>query len=110
MNKQKLKELKKAWPEDAQKDLEENHPECKVAYTLLNKADNRRLIHPTVGLWFTNDLKEAEEMLDACKEYLHADGLDDLQSDFVIIDVESGEEITLLQHEHDHCSIGKDSQ
>jgi hypothetical protein len=63
------------------------------AYTLFNKGNNRRLIHPKVGLWYTHDLKEAEEMLQACLDYLEVDGLDNLKPDFVIIDVETGEEV-----------------
>lgn len=62
------------------------------AYTLYNKQNDRRLIHPKVGLWFTYDYEEAKDMLKACQEYLKADGLQDFNDDFVIIDIESNEE------------------
>lgn len=64
-----------------------------MAYTLFNKQIKRRLIHPTVGLWFTNDLEEAEEMLAACHEYLDASGMSNLKADIVLYDVDQGEEI-----------------
>jgi hypothetical protein len=64
-------------------------------YTLLNKRLNRRLTHPAVGLWFTPRLDEAQDMLKACHEYLHACNLGHLAEDFVIVDVETGEEILL---------------
>lgn len=62
-------------------------------YTLFNKELKRKLIHPSIGLWFTNDLKEAQDMLIACKEHLRLMGLDTLVNNFVIIDADTGEEI-----------------
>lgn len=62
-------------------------------YTLYNKRLERRLSHPRIGLWFTNDLTEAEEMLEACHEYLRASGLEGNEEDFVVIDVKTGEEV-----------------
>jgi len=64
-----------------------------MQYTLLNKRLNRRLTHPSVGLWFTPHLHEAADMLKACKEYLEASNLNNLSDDFVVIDAETGEEI-----------------
>jgi hypothetical protein len=64
-----------------------------MAYTLYNKSLERRLIHPKVGLWFSNDLAEAQKMLEACYEYLDATGLSDLKNEFIIVDAESDEEI-----------------
>jgi len=45
-----------------------------------------------VGLWYTPDLEEARSMLRACREYLVAAGQGDSQQQFVIVDVETGEE------------------
>lgn len=64
-----------------------------MAYTLYNKQIQRRLIHPTVGLWFTNDLVEAKEMLNACHEYLDASGLAHFKTFIVLYDVEKEEEV-----------------
>jgi len=64
-----------------------------VKYTLLNKLLDKKLTHPNYGLWSTPDLKEAQDMLAACKEYLVADGLSNLQDKFVIIEEDSGQEI-----------------
>ena len=64
-----------------------------MSYTLLNKMLDRKLTHPVYGLWTTPDLEEARKMLTACKEYLVADGLSDLQDMFVIFDEECDEEV-----------------
>ena len=64
-----------------------------MSYGLYNKANEKYLTHPKVGIWFTNDFKEAESMLSACKEYLESSGLGKLSSDFIIIDLESNEEL-----------------
>lgn len=45
-------------------------------------------------MWFTNNVTEAEEMLEACHEYLRSSGLAGNEEDFVVIDVETGEEVT----------------
>ena len=64
----------------------------KVKYTLLNKLNNKLLMHPRFGLWFTFELSEAESMLKACQEYLNADGMSDLENNFVIVDSDSKQE------------------
>jgi len=65
----------------------------KIKYTLLNKLNNNLLVHPRFGLWFTFELSEAKSMLNACKEYIKADGMDTLQDNFVIVDADSKQEI-----------------
>ena len=50
-------------------------------------------MHPRIGLWFTNNLDEAKNMLESCHEYLCATKMEDMCKFFVIIDVESGDEI-----------------
>ena len=62
-------------------------------FTLLNKKLNRKLTHPRIGLWFSNDLEEAKSMLSACREYLDASGFEDMKSDFVIINADTEEEV-----------------
>jgi hypothetical protein len=64
-----------------------------VDYTLYNKKLERRLIHPAVGLWFTNNLDDAKNMLKDCHECLCALKMENMCEFFVIIDVESGDEI-----------------
>jgi len=59
-----------------------------VSYTLYNKLNNQKLTHPKVGLWFANDIEEAEEMLEACHEYLRASRLDWMCENISIIDAE----------------------
>ncbi len=61
--------------------------------TLYNKRIGKRLTHPKLGLWYTNDLSEARSMLDSLKSYLQEGGLETLLSDFVVIDVDTGEEV-----------------
>ena len=65
-------------------------------YTLYNKRLEKRLTHPRVGLWFTNSLSEADEMLESCHEYLRSSGLGGNEEDFVVIDVESGKEVASI--------------
>jgi hypothetical protein len=60
-----------------------------MKYTLYNKRLDQMLEHPIVGIWYTPDLKEAEEMLAACKEWLNASGMSELESDFSVIGVET---------------------
>jgi hypothetical protein len=62
-------------------------------YSLYNKRLDRKLKHPKIGIWYSNDLKEAEEMLEACNGYLDSSGLADFKKDFVIIDEITGKEI-----------------
>jgi hypothetical protein len=62
-------------------------------YTLFNKGNDKCLIHPIIGLWATNDLQEAKEMLDDCKKYLRFQGLQSIEDNFVIIDADTKEEV-----------------
>lgn len=62
-------------------------------YSLLNKRLDRKLKHPKIGIWYTNDLVEAKEMLKSCLGYLSASGLSDFKDDFIIIDEATGKEI-----------------
>lgn len=65
-----------------------------MTFTLYNKHLDRKLMHPRYGLWCTQDLKEAEEMLIACKEYLQASNVPEAEFDnFVIWDIERNKEI-----------------
>ena len=64
-----------------------------MTYTLYNKRLERRLDHPTVGLWYTLDLKEAKDMLLACQDYLRATGLGEYVGEFVVIEVDGGKEV-----------------
>lgn len=60
-------------------------------YTLFNKRINKRLTHPRYGLWCAPTLEEAHKMLAACHKC--AEHYGPLAGDFVIIDVETGEEV-----------------
>jgi hypothetical protein len=60
-----------------------------LSYTLYNKSNKKELIHPKIGLWFTNDKKEAEDMLSSCYEYLDSINLSKLKEDICIIEVDN---------------------
>ena len=70
-----------------------------MPYTLYNKSLKKKLVHPVVGLWYTNDMEEAEEMLKLCKEHIaelakqQPDNADLAQLDIVIIDAETEKEV-----------------
>lgn len=66
-------------------------------YTLCNKKTDKNLIHPQVGLWYTDNLLEAQGMLIACKEYLKAIAYTELEPFLAIRNAETGEEIS-AQH------------
>tara|TARA_Y100000034_G_scaffold117749_1_gene157577 strand:+ start:23786 stop:24013 length:228 start_codon:yes stop_codon:yes gene_type:complete len=59
-----------------------------VSYTLYNKRNNEKLTHPKVGLWFANTIEEAQEMQDACHEYLRASHLEWMVENIIIVDAE----------------------
>jgi hypothetical protein len=40
-----------------------------------------------VGLWFTNDKKEAEALLKDCHIYLECNGLSTLKDNFIIVEI-----------------------
>jgi hypothetical protein len=73
--------------------MQEIQKEMKKAYTLYNKELNKKLMHPKIGLWYTFNLDEAKAALKDCHEYLDYSGLGVLKDNFVIIDVETSEEI-----------------
>lgn len=73
------------------------------SFTLYNKRLNRQLRHPQIGLWYTTDFNEACDMLKACKEYVCTLGQPGYDSDFVIVDAETDEEIKL----HDNLPPGQ---
>ena len=63
-------------------------------YALYNKKLNKKLIHPRVGVWYTTDLEDAKKTLAACHEYLEAIGAENEREHFIIINLETSEEIT----------------
>lgn len=62
-----------------------------MAYTLFNRLTERNLVHPTCGLWYTTDLKEADEMLRSCHEYLDTMGLGSMKPSIYLVDAETME-------------------
>ncbi len=67
-------------------------------YSLYNKRLDKKLNHPRVGVWYTANLTEAEDMLKACLGYVGTIGVEGYAADFVIVDTISGEEIQPCQH------------
>jgi hypothetical protein len=59
-----------------------------MSYTLFNKSNQKKLTHPKVGLWFTNDLEEAKEMLSSFYDYLDSSNMSSLKDDIAIFDVD----------------------
>lgn len=57
-------------------------------YILYNKKNKKALVHPQVGLWTVPTLKEAEELLAACHEYIAAIGMNHLIKDIIISTIE----------------------
>lgn len=62
-------------------------------YCLYNRLLDTYLIHPTIGLWTTNDLQEAEEMLAACRRYVRSFDQENYEEQFIIVHYETGEEV-----------------
>lgn len=60
-------------------------------YTLCNNGKN--LTHPKVGLWFTDDIEEAKDMLETCCEYLRECGLEFVIENIKIKELESSDDI-----------------
>jgi len=52
-------------------------------------------MHPRIGLWYTMSLDEAVGALHDCHDYLEAIGAADQKNQFVVIDAETNEEVTL---------------
>ena len=65
------------------------------SYTLHNKDLGINLEHPSVGLWFTNDINEANEMLEACHEYLVSINASEMTENFIIVEVETEKEVKI---------------
>lgn len=66
-----------------------------IYYGLYNKELDVYLDHPAIGVWSTNDLKEATSMLEACRFYIKTLDLGntDYESKFVIVNLDTKEEI-----------------
>ena len=65
-----------------------------MPYALFNERNQEKLNHPNIGLWYANELKEAEEMLHACREYMTAMNLpEEFQQQICIIDADTGEKV-----------------
>ena len=57
-----------------------------TTYTLYNKKDKKPLRHPQVGLWYTTNKMEADEMLGDLLDYLRIIGMEHMKEDFKVID------------------------
>jgi len=62
-------------------------------YKLYNKAHNRELVHPKLGLWTTIDLQEARNMRKVICDYLRSNGWEAMEDEIVIKNCETNEEI-----------------
>lgn len=62
-------------------------------YKLFNKAHNRELVHPKLGLWMTSDLQEAKNMRKVICDYLRSNGWEAMENEIVIKNCETNEEI-----------------
>lgn len=59
-----------------------------MSYTLFNKSNNKELTHPKIGVWLTNDKKEADEMLSSFYEYLDSINLSKLKENICVIEID----------------------
>jgi hypothetical protein len=46
-------------------------------------------------LWFTTDINEANEMLEACHEYLVSINASEMTENFIIVEVETEKEVKI---------------
>lgn len=58
-----------------------------MSYALYNKSNNVYLTHPKVGLWHTDNLAEAEDMLISCQEYFMNVGWDFLVDQISVVEI-----------------------
>lgn len=56
-------------------------------FVLYNNATNQYLVHPDIGLWSTNDKKEAEEMLKVATDYINSFKCKYLENKIVMLEV-----------------------
>jgi len=56
-------------------------------YTLFNRELNRYLTHPKDGIWASDDLEEAQELLEAAKQYVVAIGVPELADQLTIMEI-----------------------
>lgn len=60
-----------------------------MTYVLYNKELQRYLKHPKDGVWASQSLEEAQDLLDAAKAYVKAVGVPELADNLTILEVES---------------------
>ena len=65
-----------------------------ITYKLYNKAHDRELVHPKLGLWMTNDLQQARDMREVVCDYLRLKGWETMENEIVIKNCETEEEIS----------------
>jgi len=64
-------------------------------YSLYNEEIDKCLTHPKIGIWNTPDLKEAQNMKEACLEYMTSLNLPQSAKDKIhICDTETHEKIS----------------
>ncbi len=56
-------------------------------YTLYNKELNRFLKHPRDGIWASEDLEEAQKLLDSARQYVVAIGVPELADRLTIMEI-----------------------
>jgi hypothetical protein len=56
-------------------------------YTLFNRELQRFLKHPTDGIWASDDYKEAQELLEAAKQYVKAIGVPEIADHLIVMEI-----------------------
>jgi len=64
-------------------------------YILYNKKLENSLTHPKIGIWYASTFDEAYQMLLSCLEYVDTLGIHNYDKEFVIVNLETGEECQL---------------
>jgi hypothetical protein len=68
-----------------------------MPYALYNENNQEKLTHPSIGMWYADDLNEATSMLEACQEYMTSMNLpEDFQKRIYIVDADTDEKIDTI--------------
>ena len=60
-------------------------------YTLYNRELNRFLKHPKDGIWASENLEEAQKLLEAAQEYVKSVGVPEIADKLTIMEISMGQ-------------------
>lgn len=56
-------------------------------YTLFNKELQRFLKHPSDGVWASESIEEAQDLLEAAKQYCRAIGVPEIADQLTVVEI-----------------------